>query len=83
MKLIKFQAAWCNPCKQLTKTMDAMDIRVPIDYVDIDVNTDVALTYGIRSIPTLVLVDENENQLRRLTGASTKEQIQEFLGEYA
>lgn len=83
MKVIKFQAAWCGPCKFLTQTMSSMDIKIPVEYVDIDKDVSVATEYGIRSIPTLILVDENGNQLRRLTGAASSDQIEEFLGEYA
>jgi thioredoxin 1 len=82
-RLIKFQAGWCSPCKQLTKTMDEMDIKIPISYVDIDSQTDVAVTYGVRSIPTMIILDEYENVISKLMGNHTKEAITEFLGEYA
>jgi len=82
-KLIKFEASWCQPCRQLTKTMNSMDIKIPVEHVNIDDQTHLAVEYGVRSIPTMVLLDEHNTALRRIQGAQTKEQIQEFLGEYA
>lgn len=82
MKLMKFQADWCGPCKQLSKTIASMDISIPVELIDIDKQSDAAIEYGIRSIPTMILVDENHQQLRRIHGAVSKEQLEEFLGEY-
>lgn len=82
-KLLKFQASWCQPCRQLTKTMDSMDIQIPTEYVDIDSDPSIAVEYGVRSIPTLILIDEHSVALRRLQGPQQKDAIQEFLGEYA
>lgn len=84
MKLLKFEASWCQPCKQLSKTMESMEFPFPVAKVDIDTDRDAAITYGIRGVPTLLLMDENDNILLRLTGALTKakleEELEPFLG---
>jgi thioredoxin-like negative regulator of GroEL len=82
-KLIKFQASWCGPCRQLSNLMDTMTIGIPVEVVDIDTDTGSAVKFGIRSVPTLIIVDENSNPIRHKVGNCTKEQLVEFLGEFA
>lgn len=83
MKVVKFGAVWCPGCSSLKMTLAGMDIKLPIEEVDIDSNTEAAATYGIRSIPTMILVDENDNQIRRVTGNLSADKVSAFLGEYA
>ncbi len=83
MRVLKFEASWCNPCKVLTKTLSEMQINIPIERIDIEDNSNAAMEYGIRSVPTMILLDENNNVVRKVMGAQKKEAIQEFLGEYA
>lgn len=82
-KLIKFQASWCAPCRKLSNLMETMTIGIPVEVVDIDSDTESAVKFGIRSVPTLVLVDENNNVMRRLVGDQSKSKLEEFLGEFA
>lgn len=82
MKLLKFQADWCKPCSQLTKTMAEIKISVPVEYVNIESQIDQAKVFGVRSIPTMILVDDSGNEVRRSTGSISKEEVINFLGEY-
>lgn len=70
-KILKFSAAWCQPCKVLSKTIEGQDLGAPVEEVDIDANMDQAVQYGVRGVPTLVLVDESGKALRSLVGAQT------------
>lgn len=79
MKLLKFSASWCQPCKQLTETLKGMELPFPVSEIDVDENRDAAIEYGIRGVPTLILLDENDNQVQRLSGAMTKQQLTEKL----
>jgi thioredoxin 1 len=77
MKLIyRFTASWCQPCKALAKNLEAANLEIPIEVIDIDVFEDVAVEYGIRSVPTLVLKDGGTQ--KRLIGIHTPEQIREW-----
>ena len=51
------------------------DIDFPIEEIDITENPEMAAEYGIRSIPTLVYVDENYKILHRSVGLVTKDAI--------
>lgn len=81
MKLLKFQAAWCGPCKALSMTLK--DVEHPLveqmEEVDVDKNTQLAQQYGIRSVPTMIIVNEEGLELRRSNGAVSKDKIVEFL----
>lgn len=81
MKLLKFYATWCAPCKVLSQVItDAADkITVPIEEIDIDNNLDTALQYGVRSVPVLVLLDDAGNELRRSNGVLMEEALLDFI----
>ena len=83
MTLLKFSASWCNPCKQLTKILQSIPQELLIDMqeIDIDKETGMSAMWKIRSVPTLVLLDETGEELRRSTGALTKDQLLKFLGD--
>lgn len=76
MQLLKFYADWCGPCKRLAMTMDKMEFPYEVIPVSLDDNTDLAMTYGVRSIPTLILIDEKGEVVERLSDSTaTKEQL--------
>jgi len=81
MKAIKFYAEWCQPCKMLTRIMeDAADqITIPVDNIDIDKDMDAAIKYGVRGVPTMVLVDENGTEIGRKVGMMNEQELITFL----
>lgn len=81
MKVLKFYAEWCGPCKALTQVIkNAGDkITLPIEEVDIDNNLMMAQTFNIRSVPVMVVVDDKENEIRRKVGMMNEAQLLEFL----
>ena len=81
MKLLKFQASWCQPCKTLTGLLSTMQIPCPVEVIDADENKDVLQKYNVRSIPVLILLDENNNEIDRLTGSTTKDKITALLNK--
>jgi len=76
-KILYFTAAWCAPCKALSPVMDSLQGQINFDKIDVDTNTDLSAQYGVRGVPSLVLV-ENGNEVGRLVGAQTKETILNF-----
>ena len=76
-KILYFTAAWCAPCKALSPVMDSLQGQINFDKIDVDTNTDLSTQYGVRGVPSLVLV-ENGNEVGRLVGAQTKEAILNF-----
>ena len=77
-RIIRFTASWCGPCKSMAMNLEAANLGLPIEVVDIDIHPDVAAEYGIRSVPTLILLDENI-QMNRIIGTKTVNQLQEWV----
>ena len=67
MELIKFSATWCSPCKVLSNMLQNFK-EVPLKNVDIENNTELVEKYNVRKVPTIVLVDENGEELWRHVG---------------
>ena len=76
-KILYFSAAWCGPCKMLGPIMESLSGQINYEKIDVDSNQDLSIKYGVRNIPTLVLV-ENEEAVRKLTGLQQKDQILNF-----
>ena len=79
MKILKFGASWCAPCRSLNNIMGPMILPYRLSSIDIDESPRLAGHYGIRSVPTLVLVNELGEEQSRLVGAKTKSDILEWL----
>ena len=78
-EILYFSASWCGPCKQLSPVMERLKSEGKINYKKIDVDTDTLLSpkYGVRNIPTLILLN-NGNEVNRLVGAQPEQSILNF-----
>ena len=76
-KILYFSAAWCGPCKMLGPIMESLSRQINYEKIDVDNNQDLSIQYGVRNVPTLVLVDNGE-AVGRLVGIQSKEAILEF-----
>lgn len=76
MKILKFAASWCHPCKMLSGMLESADLGIPVEEVDIDENMELSMKYGVRGVPTMVLLNDEGVEVRRLTGLPTKAQLE-------
>ena len=77
-KIIYFSAPWCGPCKVLGPTMEKLSSELPITKVNVDEDTNTSVKYGIRNVPTLVLVDQSGKELNRLVSNVSEQQVKQF-----
>ena len=79
--LIDFYADWCGPCKMIAPILEEIakeQPELPIAKINVDELTEIAIGYGIQSIPTL-LVMQNGEITNKAVGFRTKEQILELI----
>ena len=79
-KILRFTASWCAPCKVMAEILEHVETTLPIEVVDIDVHTEIAIEYGVRSVPTLVMVEDNV-VLKTSTGIKSKQQLEAWINE--
>ena len=77
-KIIRFTASWCGPCKGLAMTLANIETNIPIEVIDIDVHSDIATEYGIRSVPTLVMTEDNI-EVKRMSGSQPENALREWI----
>ena len=78
MKVIKFSASWCGPCKMLARNLEDITTNIPIENVDIDENQDAAMEYGVRGVPTMIMLDENNNEIKRMVGMQSLKVLEDW-----
>lgn len=79
--LIDFWAAWCGPCKVLKPVVkqfaDSTD-SVKVYFCDVDLDPELAAAFSIRSIPTLIYLEDNEIKSRK-TGVASIAEIKQMI----
>ena len=82
MKVHLFTAQWCSACSTVKQALNAINTEdLEIEILDVDTLGMQALSkVGIKGIPSLILYDNQGNEIKRKTGALTKKQLEDFLG---
>ena len=72
MEVLRFTASWCQPCKALAQQLEELGLDKEVTVIDIDEQSALAIQYGVRSVPTLVAVDNNK-EVKRMVGVKAKD----------
>lgn len=84
MKVIKLSTAWCGPCKMYASTfhkVEAMDEFKNIEFISYDIEQEedgyaIALSNGVRTVPTTLLVDDNDAVIFKMLGAVPQKDLE-------
>jgi thioredoxin-like negative regulator of GroEL len=73
-KILYFSAGWCQPCKNFKPIMEQVSRELPVQFVDIDASPQLVAEYGVRSVPTIVILN-NGQVASKQAGVLTESQI--------
>lgn len=59
-----FTASWCGPCRYQEPAVERLAQSVRVDKIDIDANRTMAEKFGIRSVPTYIVIDGGREVFR-------------------
>ena len=85
-RVLKMSASWCGPCKVYSRTFKQLSEipefeNISFEEIDIEENNDLTEKYGVRSVPTTIILDENDNVLSMLNGNISKSVLEETIKE--
>ena len=79
---VDFWAEWCGPCRMVGPAVEqlsgTMNGKIKVTKLNVDENQEIAMKYGIKSIPSLLLFRAGE-EIARTVGAAPKEAYQKFV----
>jgi thioredoxin 1 len=81
--VLYFTADWCNPCKKVKPVVEELNreqIIAKFFIIDADIENEMVNDFGVKSVPTFVLIRDNK-EVSRTTGAKTKEELLSFINE--
>lgn len=83
MKIMRFTADWCQPCKSIARLLTEVSPPAPVEVIDIDSSSEVAMKYKIRSVPTMMMISsKDESEISRITGTISKDKLEMWFKQF-
>lgn len=79
MKILKFSATWCDPCKNLHKNLAKYKGDYEIVSYDFEEDPEIFVKYSIRSMPTIIAVNDAGESLATKKGNMTVEEFDSWI----
>tara|TARA_R110002074_G_C12160634_1_gene631177 strand:- start:79 stop:345 length:267 start_codon:yes stop_codon:yes gene_type:complete len=70
--LLQFSADWCGPCKSMKPVLEKFEekSKVTLMKINVDMESNIAQKYGVRSIPCFVVVEDDKEKIRKVGSQS-------------
>lgn len=84
-KIIKFSATWCMPCKVFATTFHKVTERFKdsFEFLELDVedenSLDLVEKFQIKSLPTVIVTDENNDEIGRIVGNISEQSFAQII----
>jgi thioredoxin 1 len=82
LMLFQFYAEWCAPCKVMMPVVNTLKVKLEdwlnVHQVDVDQQQELAVKYGIRSVPTFVVL-KNNTEIWRSSGVLSEDALEQKL----
>ena len=78
--VLYFTAEWCNPCQRTRPIAEELKRDGLVDFVFVDADTEIELLqkFGIKSVPTYILLEDGL-EVKRMNGAKTRQEFLDFI----
>ena len=85
VSVVDFWAVWCGPCRMVAPIIEELSHeyadRVIVGKLDVDHNPEIATKYGIRSIPTILILKDGQI-VDKQVGFATKQALANKINEH-
>lgn len=78
IKLLDFYMDTCAPCKQIKPTLEEIAQTTEVEFVNAKENQELSVKYGVRRVPTLIFLKDDE-EVHRTTGLVSRKQIDDII----
>lgn len=85
MRIVRINAMWCGGCLSMHKVWKKIEEKYPnieITQYDYDMDEDIVKTYNVGNILPVAIFFDGDNELERLNGEKTIEEIEEVINRY-
>ena len=76
-EILYFSAPWCQPCRNFKPIMENVSNSIPVRFINVDENPQLATQYNIRSIPTLIFLKDGQ-EVNKKPGVLSESQVKEL-----
>lgn len=67
-RILKFEKLDCTPCKQVDAYLEKLGIADKVEHINAFDNPEYTSKMGIRSLPTILVLDDDGNEVEKITG---------------
>ena len=76
MRILKFYREYCGPCKVLESNFKSLNIKTT--NINAEENIELVEKYNIQSVPTIIIIDDNEKEIKRYSGLMSINELKDF-----